>query len=110
MENSGNVRRRRLSSLARCFGVFAVTCVCIFLPSPTLADSSQANAFPAIHGQAVDDLTNGRLAGVSIIAFWAGPDATPLQYSQTLRVLDIKSDAHGFFMVPASERMGPKSR
>jgi len=71
----------------------------------TRAESSQANSFPEIHGQAVDNATQGRIPGVFIVAFWTGPDATPLQYSQTLRVVETSSDADGRFMVPASERM-----
>jgi hypothetical protein len=108
MEDPRNVRRHGRWALARRFGVGAVAGVCIFSPSVTRAESSQPNSFPEIHGQAVDKTTQGRIPGVFIVGFWAGPDATPLQYSQTLRVVETSSDADGRFMVPASERMDPE--
>ncbi|MFI5387055.1 MAG: carboxypeptidase-like regulatory domain-containing protein [Fimbriimonadales bacterium] len=92
------------SGFARWPGAVALLVVCGLAASAGVSEESASpNAFPAIHGQAVDDATLAALPGVAILAFWTGPDAVLLHYSQTLRVVEVTTGAEGGFLVPASE-------
>lgn len=104
MEDSGHVRGRVSSSLARWPGTVAFVVVCGLAASAAASDGlPRLSVFPAIHGEVVDDATLAAIPGVAILAFWAGPYAGPLDYSDTLRVVEVTTGAEGRFLVPASE-------
>jgi len=106
MEDPGHVRGRVSSGFAHWRGAVALVVVCGLAASAGASEGPAGPiAFPAIHGQAVDDATLAALPGVAILVFWTGPDAVLLHYSQTLRVVEVTTGADGRFLMPASEPM-----
>jgi hypothetical protein len=92
------------SGFAHWWGAVALVVVCGFAANAAASDGlPRLSVFPAIHGEVVDDATLAAIPGVAILAFWAGPYAGPLDYSDTLRVVEVTTDAEGRFLVPASE-------